>query len=115
MALVKFEKVNKRYGKKEVLSDINFEVKDKEFFCILGHPGAGKTTIFRLIAGVEKPDSGDIIIGDQVVNEIPPRYRDVSMLFETLALFPNKTGFAGAILCCIMMSFFVALIKRSAS
>ena len=93
MASIRFENISKSFGRKKVLNDVSFEVKDKEFFCILGPPGAGKTTLFRLLAGVEKPDEGKIYIDGQVVNDVPPRYRDVSMLFETLALFPNKTGF----------------------
>lgn len=93
MASVRFKNVSKSFGKKKVLHNLTFEIKDKEFFCILGPPGAGKTTILKLIAGLEKPDEGDIYIGDQRVNDLPPRYRDVSMQFESLVLFPNKNGY----------------------
>jgi len=93
MAGMRLEAVSKSFGKKQVLKDINFEVKDKEFFCLLGPPGAGKTTIFRIIAGLEKPDMGHVYIGDELVDETPIAERDISMFFESLALYPNKTGF----------------------
>jgi len=93
MASVTFEKVSKSFRHKKVLDSLTFKVEDKEFFCLLGPPGSGKTTTLRVLAGVEKADEGEVYIGDQLVNDLPPRYRDVSMLFETLALFPNKTGY----------------------
>jgi ABC-type sugar transport system ATPase subunit len=93
MASVKLRDVSKSFGGKRVLQNINLEVRDKEFFCILGPPGAGKTTTLKLIAGLEKADEGEVYIGDELVNNLLPRYRDVSMQFESLTLFPNKTGF----------------------
>jgi len=93
MATIKLENISKRYGGIEALRDVNLEVEDKEFFCILGPPGAGKTTIFRIIAGLVKPDEGDVYIDDRKVTSLPPKDRDVAMLFETLALYPNKTGY----------------------
>ncbi|MEM2965241.1 MAG: ABC transporter ATP-binding protein [Candidatus Bathyarchaeia archaeon] len=93
MAGIRLEGVSKRFGKHQVLKNISFEVKDREFYCLLGPPGAGKTTILRIIAGLEKPDEGHVYIGDELVDETPIADRNVSMFFESLALYPNKTGF----------------------
>jgi ABC-type sugar transport system ATPase subunit len=73
--------------------DLNFEVKDGEFFCFVGPTNSGKTTTLRLVAGLEKPDTGSVFMDGVEVNEVPPSYRQVGMLFESLALYPNKTGF----------------------
>ena len=93
MGSVRLEGISKKFGNTEVLKDVNLEVKDKEFYCFLGPPGAGKTTIFRVIAGLEKPEEGRVYIDDLDVTDLPPRDRDVAMLFETLALYPTKTGY----------------------
>jgi len=93
LASVRLVNVGKRYGSKTALDGLSFEVRDKEFFVIAGPPGAGATTILRIIAGLEKPDTGEVYIGDQLVNDIEPKDRDVAMVFENLALYPNKTGF----------------------
>ncbi len=93
MGSVRLEGVTKKFGKTEVLKDVDIDIKDKEFYCLLGPPGAGKTTIFRVIAGLEKPDKGKVYIDDLDVTGLPPRDRDVAMLFETLALYPTKTGY----------------------
>ncbi|MFQ5761412.1 MAG: ABC transporter ATP-binding protein [Candidatus Bathyarchaeia archaeon] len=97
MASVRFESVSKSFGKKEkkkdVLRNVNFDVQDKEFYCLLGPPGAGKTTMLRVLAGLETPEQGAVYIDDQPVTLLPPKERDVAMFFESLALYPNKTGF----------------------
>lgn len=97
MVSVRLVDVTKRYvskaGSKTVLEKINLEVRDKEFFVLAGPPGAGATTILRIIAGLETPDSGEVYIGDRRVNDLEPKDRDVAMVFENLALYPNKTGF----------------------
>ena len=93
MASVRLVNVTKKYGSKIALDNLNLEVKDKEFVVLAAPPGNGKSTLLRVIAGLEEPDSGEIYIGDKLVNGIPPKERDVSMVFENLALFPNKTGY----------------------
>jgi multiple sugar transport system ATP-binding protein len=93
MAGVRLVNVTKRFGKTEALRNVNLEIKDREFFVLAGPPGGGKTTLLRLVAGLEKPDEGEVYIGDDVVNELDPKDRDVSMVFENLALYPNKTAF----------------------
>ncbi|HXF69024.1 MAG TPA: ABC transporter ATP-binding protein [Thermoflexus sp.] len=93
MASVEVRQLYKRYGRIQALQGLDFSVKDGEFFCLLGAPGAGKTTTFRIIAGLEKPDRGEIRIGGELMNAIPPQQRDVAMVFEDVALYPHMSGF----------------------
>ncbi|MFQ5998602.1 MAG: ABC transporter ATP-binding protein, partial [Candidatus Bathyarchaeia archaeon] len=93
MAGVKIENLTVKFGDKVAIQDLSLEVKDKEFFVITGPPEAGKSTILRTIAGLQKPASGEVYIGDELVTDKEPKDRDVAMVFENLALYPNKTGF----------------------
>jgi multiple sugar transport system ATP-binding protein len=89
MAEVKLENVTKLYGRKRAVSDVSFSCKDGEFFTIIGPTGAGKTTILKMIAGIEEITSGRIYFNNQVVNDLPPQERDVSMAFESYNLYPH--------------------------
>ena len=91
MPEIYLENVVKRYGKHVAIKDLTLRVNEKEFLSLLGPPGSGKSTILRLIAGLEKPDQGNIYIDGKLVNDLPPLERDVSMMFETLALYPHMT------------------------
>ncbi len=96
MATVRMENVSKAFSAAERyrdVSELNFEVKDGELFCFVGPTNSGKTEILRLIAGLEMPDSGQIFIDEREATEIGPSQRGIAMLFETLALYPNKNGF----------------------
>lgn len=81
--------VTKRFGKLLAVNDVSLEIKDKEYFALLGPSGCGKTTLLRLIAGLIKPDEGEIFIGDRLVNDVPPEDRDIGFVFQTFALFPH--------------------------
>ncbi|NPV54111.1 MAG: ABC transporter ATP-binding protein [Firmicutes bacterium] len=81
----------KHFGKLTAVKGLTLEVKDKEFVVLLGPSGAGKTTTLKLIAGVEKPNGGYVMIGDKVVNATEPHRRNVAMAFETYALYPHFT------------------------
>ncbi len=74
------------------VDDISLEVNDREYFALLGPSGCGKTTLLRLIAGLIHPDSGEIYIGDRLVNEVPPEDRDIGFVFQTFALFPHMNA-----------------------
>lgn len=91
MGKIRLEGLTKRFGNLVAVDDLSLEVRDGERLCLLGPPGAGKTTIMRMIAGVEKPDEGNIYIDDTLVNDIPPKDRDVAMVFQSYALYSHKT------------------------
>ncbi|MCO6050130.1 ABC transporter ATP-binding protein [Mesorhizobium sp. RP14(2022)] len=92
MAEIAFRNVSKRYGDTLAVDDASFTVEDNEFFCFFGPPLSGKSTIMRLILGLETPDSGEVLIGGRVVNAVSPAARNVAMVFQNLALFPHMTA-----------------------
>ncbi|HLC29807.1 MAG TPA: ABC transporter ATP-binding protein [Dehalococcoidia bacterium] len=89
MAGVKFEHVTKRFQRVTAIDDLCLEVPDKEFLVIVGPSGCGKTTALRLLAGLEEASEGRVIIGDRVVNDVPPKDRNVAMVFQSYALYPH--------------------------
>ena len=93
MARVQFEHVYKRFNKVEVVHDINLDIKDKEFLVLVGPSGCGKSTCLRMVAGLEEASEGDIFIGDRIVNGVPPKDRDIAMVFQNYALYPHMTVF----------------------
>jgi len=94
MASVTYEHVTKRFaGGTLAVNDFNLEIKDTEFMVLVGPSGCGKSTALRMLAGLEEVTEGDIKIGDQVVNEMPPRDRDIAMVFQSYALYPHMTVF----------------------
>lgn len=93
MAGLKLKNLNKTFGDVVAVNNVSFDVKDKEFVVLLGPSGCGKTTTLRCIAGLETPDSGEIYIGDTLVNDFAPKDRDVAMVFQSYALYPHMTVF----------------------
>ena len=93
LARVLLKNVTKKFGKVIAVNNFNLEAKDKDFVVLLGPSGCGKTTVLRCIAGLENPDEGEIYIGDDLVNELDPRERNVAMVFQTYALYPHMTVF----------------------
>jgi ABC-type sugar transport system ATPase subunit len=91
LATVRVEDVEKAYGDSKVLNHVSFAVSDGEFSVLLGPSGCGKTTLLRCIAGLERPDSGRIYIGEERVDHFPPGQRDIAMVFQTVSLFPHMT------------------------
>src|SRR5512139_3575785 len=92
MAEIAFRNVTKRYGKTLAVDDASFTVADNEFFCLFGPPLSGKTTMLRLILGLETPDEGEVLIDGKPVNHVPPAARNIAMVFQNLALFPHMTA-----------------------
>ena len=91
MAKVTLEKVSKFYGNVEAVKKINLDINDKEFLVLVGPSGCGKSSTLRMIAGLEEIDEGNIKIGEETVNELEPRERNVSMVFQNYALYPHMT------------------------
>ena len=91
MAAVTFREVSKRYGTVSVIDDLNLEIRDREFMVLVGPSGCGKSTALRMIAGLEAVSGGTISIGDRVVNDLPPKDRDIAMVFQNYALYPHMT------------------------
>jgi ABC-type Fe3+/spermidine/putrescine transport system ATPase subunit len=86
---VRIENVTKKFGRLVAVNNVSLHVHAEEYFALLGPSGCGKTTLLRLIAGLIKPDSGKIFIGDKLVNDVPPEDRDIGFVFQTFALFPH--------------------------
>src|ERR1700738_5196090 len=86
---VKFEGVYKLFGADMAVEDLNLTVEAGEFMVLVGPSGCGKTTTLRMLAGLERPSYGRILIGDQLVNNMSPRFRDVAMVFQSYALYPH--------------------------
>ncbi len=93
MALVEITGLTKNFGKTKVVDDITLATEEGEFLVLLGPSGCGKTTLLRMIAGLEEPSAGDIHIGGRRVNDLPPRVRDIAMVFQSYALYPHMTVF----------------------
>ncbi|WP_315928637.1 sn-glycerol-3-phosphate ABC transporter ATP-binding protein UgpC [Mesorhizobium sp. SP-1A] len=91
MATVSLKKLTKRYGNMEIVHGIDLDVADREFIALVGPSGCGKSTMLRMIAGLEEISGGAIEIGERVVNDLPPRARNISMVFQSYALYPHMT------------------------
>ncbi len=91
MAGVDLKKVSKAYGDVEVLHDINLSIADGEFIVFVGPSGCGKSTLLRMIAGLEKVTGGDLMIAGVRANDLSPRKRDIAMVFQSYALYPQMT------------------------
>ena len=106
MARIAFEHVSKNYsGDALAVNDLNLEINDGEFLVLVGPSGCGKTTALRCLAGLEDITDGQIIIGDRVVNDLPPKDRDIAMVFQSYALYPHMTLFEN-------MAFSIKMRKR---
>ncbi|MBK9516602.1 MAG: sn-glycerol-3-phosphate ABC transporter ATP-binding protein UgpC [Anaeromyxobacter sp.] len=91
MAAVVLKDVTKRFGEVSVIEGLDLEVKDREFMVLVGPSGCGKSTALRMVAGLEETTGGTISIGDRVVNDVPPKDRDIAMVFQSYALYPHMT------------------------
>ena len=88
---VRFEHVSKKFGTTLVVDDLSLVARDGEFVVLLGPSGCGKTTTLRMLAGLEDVSDGDIFIGPERINDVPVRFRDIAMVFQSYALYPHMT------------------------
>jgi multiple sugar transport system ATP-binding protein len=91
MARVVIRNLNKMFNEVHAVKDVNLEIHDREFVVLVGPSGCGKTTTLRMVAGLESITSGEILIGETVVNELPPMDRDIAMVFQNYALYPHMS------------------------
>ena len=92
MASLSLKHINKVYPNGfEAVKDFNLEIADKEFIIFVGPSGCGKSTTLRMVAGLEEITSGELKIGDKVVNDVEPKDRDIAMVFQNYALYPHMT------------------------
>ena len=90
MSKVVLKNLVKSYdGKKNIINNINLEINDKEFIVLVGSSGCGKSTILRLISGLEEITSGEILIDEKIVNNVHPKDRDIAFVFQSYALYPH--------------------------
>jgi multiple sugar transport system ATP-binding protein len=91
MAQVMLKDLNKKYDEVHAVKDVNLHIRDKEFVVLVGPSGCGKSTTLRMVAGLEEITGGEIHIGDRMVNDLPPKDRDIAMVFQNYALYPHMT------------------------
>jgi multiple sugar transport system ATP-binding protein len=91
MANVMYDHVTKEFGDVVAVNDLNLAIDDKEFIVLVGPSGCGKTTALRMLAGLEEITKGEVRIGDRVVNDVPPKDRDIAMVFQSYALYPHMS------------------------
>src|ERR1700756_1201634 len=91
MAQVLMKDLNKKYDEVHAVKDVNLHIRDKEFIVLVGPSGCGKTTTLRMLAGLEEITAGEVYIGERLVNDLPPKDRDIAMVFQNYALYPHMT------------------------
>ena len=91
MASVEIRKIDKYFGSVHILHGVEIDIPDGEFVVLVGPSGCGKSTLLRMVAGLEEITNGEIAIGGRVVNQVPPKDRDIAMVFQNYALYPHMT------------------------
>jgi multiple sugar transport system ATP-binding protein len=112
MASVTISKIHKHYDDFHAVKGVSLEIKDKEFVVLVGPSGCGKTTTLRMVAGLETITEGQIMIGPQVVNDLPPMDRDIAMVFQNYALYPHMSVYDNMAFGLKMRKFDKAEIKK---
>src|SRR3954465_8134363 len=93
MAGVTLKKLTKAFKEVVAVNEVDLEIRDKEFLVLVGPSGCGKSTCLRMVAGLEESTSGEIYIGQRLVNDVSPKDRDIAMVFQNYALYPHMSGY----------------------
>lgn len=112
MAKVILEKITKRFTEVTAVDSVDLEIEDGEFMVLVGPSGCGKTTLLRMVAGLEELTEGTIRIGDRIVNDIPPKSRDIAMVFQNYALYPHMNIFENMAFALKLRKFSKEEIKK---
>jgi multiple sugar transport system ATP-binding protein len=112
MAQVMMKALNKKYDEVHAVKDVNLHIRDKEFMVLVGPSGCGKSTTLRMVAGLEEISSGEIHIGDRLVNDLPPKDRDIAMVFQNYALYPHMSVYDNMAFGLKMRKFAKAEIEK---
>jgi multiple sugar transport system ATP-binding protein len=112
MSQVVLKDLNKKYDEVHAVKDVNLHIRDKEFIVLVGPSGCGKTTTLRMVAGLEEITAGEIVIGERVVNDLPPKDRDIAMVFQNYALYPHMTVYDNMAFGLKMRKFAKAEIEK---
>ena len=112
MAQVRIEKVCKLFGDVTAVKDFTLDIGDGEFLILVGPSGCGKTTLLRIVAGLENPSSGEILIDGKSIIQVPPKKRDIAMVFQNYALYPHKKVFDNLAFCLQLRKLPRAQIKE---
>ena len=112
MAQVLLKDLNKKYDEVHAVKDVNLHIRDKEFMVLVGPSGCGKSTTLRMVAGLEEITAGEIAIGDRVVNDLPPKDRDIAMVFQNYALYPHMSVYDNMAFGLKMRKFAKAEIEK---
>src|SRR2546422_6489990 len=93
MAQVLMKALNKKYDEVHAVKDVNLQIRDKEFIVLVGPSGCGKSTTLRMVAGLEEITAGEITIGERGVHDLPPKDRDIALVFQNSSLYPPMTAY----------------------
>lgn len=112
MTTLMLKNINKRYDDKTIINNLNLSVEVGEFIVIVGSSGSGKSTLLRMIAGLESISSGDVLVNDKKINHLPPKDRDIAMVFQRHALYPHMTVFQNMAYGLRMRGFNKSIIQK---
>src|SRR3546814_1733013 len=113
MASVQIRAIQKYFGGTQVIRGVDIDIEDGQFAVLVGPSGCGKSTLLRMLAGLEQITEGEILINNRVVNDVPPKERDIAMVFQNYALYPHMTVFDNMAFSLMLAKIDKATVRRS--